>query len=591
MYERQVLLRTVNSSTMVMLKAYCDVRVRGRQQPSSSPSPRKSRASPARKTAGPLSPAGKGARAASPAKMLRTSPAKMLRASPARGRRGMSGGATRITAGAQQFFLVGDTVDLGVSGGKGSGCLFSYTLQLASSETAGAGTPGVTAPGDVKPTTAPTPPSSLMLLAAPPGSSGRGGGTDTKRRLEDIFNDTRVAGEAEGRASGCRRVYGAGEGDDGVQVLPPPVKVYEIEDDDDDDGNAVTPAVVATAAAPKHRRREEGKRFQPVGVVNLCGLDDRPVDAGNSKNQPLDLCDSDHEDNVDENRGAGAKAAAAEAKPSGDAGGGASSSSSSSSSRGRGASSTIRPLKPMPLAAELSKRTHVPSSVPPAPAALAVVKADVSWGSTTAKRDRTEVKKPKPSPSTSTCSGPAGTNMASLFFRKPAPLQRGIPPLKVSKEEKKEERRQRQDQGQDKRFPSLDLPPRSDTTPLHEDTHHPRSDVKPPHVDVARGVAAGMPTIAAGWRDVGHRPPTTTRTLTRMDDHFRCTMRHTIKDCPESSVAVFREVLARGTAPDGSLCATIVSSLLESRRARNSLDLCPSFGIINKKSKHRRNTR
>lgn len=35
--------------------------------------------------------------------------------------------------------------------------------------------------------------------------------------------------------------------------------------------------------------------FRPSGVVDLCDLDDLPVDAGASKDQPLDLCDSDDE--------------------------------------------------------------------------------------------------------------------------------------------------------------------------------------------------------------------------------------------------------------------------------------------------------
>ncbi|CAN0000578.1 unnamed protein product [Scytosiphon promiscuus] len=568
LYERQVLLKTVNSSTMVMLKAYSDLRVRGKKHTSASPSPRKPRASPARKTVRPLSPAGKGLRATSPTKMLRVSPAKMLRASPGRAGRGMSGGATKMKAGAQQFLLVGDTLDLGIFGTKGSSYRFSYTLQLASSATApasGAGTPGKLAPGAVKPETA-TPPKSSSR-AEPPGSSGRGRGTDTKRRLEDIFNDKNVVGEAGGAAgrSAVSSAVCAKEGNDGMRVTPTPIEVVEVgDDDDDDDGKGAAPAPAPTTA-PKRRRRNDCVlvRSQPVGVVDLCGSDDRPVDAGASKDAPLDLCDSDDEGNADERRAPGAQAAG-RGEATGSFGGGPSSFFSSSlGRRGGGAPSKNRPPKPTRLV-PASRKNHAPtdaSSTAGGSAALAVVKADVPWeiatSSTAVRKFRMKVERPA-SPSLPSPSGATpGEGAAALLSQKPPIIPRGIASSRVSSKvggkevDKEEKRRQQQrERREDKKAFSIFTLPR-------------KRDVKSTYLDV--GAAGAAPTIAAGTRRASTPMPTTTRALTRMDDLFRRTVRRTIKECPESSVPVVKEVLGRGTAPDGGLCETIVSSLLESR--------------------------
>ncbi|CAN0478429.1 unnamed protein product, partial [Ectocarpus sp. 12 AP-2014] len=142
-YEKQVLLQTTSTPrNAVLLKAIRDVRIFGRRQSPSSPSPsprRKARLSPAGKksaaAAARASPSPRGKRAASPAAKATAAARDMIR-------NGGGGGATRVTAGAQKYLLVGDTVDLGVAGaGRGFRCEYSYTLRLASSRSSVTTTP------------------------------------------------------------------------------------------------------------------------------------------------------------------------------------------------------------------------------------------------------------------------------------------------------------------------------------------------------------------------------------------------------------------------------------------------------------------
>ncbi|CAN0327917.1 unnamed protein product, partial [Ectocarpus sp. 8 AP-2014] len=200
-YEKQVLLQTTSTPrNAVLLKAIRDVRIFGRRQSPSSPSPsprRKAfRPSPAGKKSAAVAAAAAAARASSSPRGKRTASPAAKAAAAAREmfRNGGGGGATRVTAGAQKYLLVGDTVDLGVTGaGRGFRCEYSYTLRLASSSSSAtttpprSGTPEAAGARESKPSATREPSSGA-------GGGGGGGGGGTKRRLEDFFGDSTGAG-------------------------------------------------------------------------------------------------------------------------------------------------------------------------------------------------------------------------------------------------------------------------------------------------------------------------------------------------------------------------------------------------------------
>eukprot|EP00752_Nemacystus_decipiens_P006658 g5986.t1 len=349
-YERQVLLRTTNMPRgMVLLKAFSVVGIRGRQSISSA-SPRKANASPAK-----LSKASRGQAArASPAKGALASPGKGARASPSKKPGWGGGGTTWVNPEAQQYLLVGDTLDLGTGGmGRNFRRRFSFTLHLASS---------------------------VAAEAAGGGSSSRGvdsvggGNGGTKRRLEGSFANH--SGDFH------------------------PSSPIEIDDSSDDDdgagagagaGAGVTPPAAAAAAAapavPKRRRKDRDRSSagstacDPIGVVDLCDPFDVPSGAGKSQDQPLDLCESD-EEGAAGGPPTACSGARAEPIPSNGRGGGGCSSGGSVPSSATSPEKGIEPQQRAPPPAriddDVSQPVVSPEEPPAVPSAAGAVGADIS---------------------------------------------------------------------------------------------------------------------------------------------------------------------------------------------------------------------
>ncbi|CAB1121016.1 unnamed protein product [Ectocarpus sp. CCAP 1310/34] len=604
-YEKQVLLQTTSTPrNAVLLKAIRDVRIFDRRQSPSSPSPRrKARLSPSGKksaAAARASPSPRGKRAASPAVKAAAAAREMIR-------NGGGGGATRLTAGAQQYLLVGDTVDLGVAGaGKGFRCEYSYTLRLASSRSSVTTTPprsGTPATGARE--------SKPSATREPSSGAGGGGGCGTKRRLEDFFGDSTGAavgtaarpsvpvgssgggsgngsgggsdsGSGSGSGSGNGSGSGSGGGCEGVQVVPSDMFAIAIPDDDDDirDENAAVTTAVAPTATPSNpgrggdeRRRTGSTPFVPFGVVDLCDLDDQPVDAGKSVELPIDLCDDDNDDEGEEGvatPAASAPAAAPAAAPGEGGGyGGARARpiAPSGGLRGRSDSgglakaSPTPPPKPTPTPLPWSsgspnrrksplspKQTKAPLPANTDPLAGVVVegssgtpsKPPFSHRATTAEADISSGRG-------STGKNPSAAEAAvekensDLFLSQEPLSRRRAASLRTTASRHTSE-------GKDEEA-SLEKRP-SDASSVHEDTR----------VDDGCTAAA-----AAASPPAEQSNPTEARALTRMDDHVRLTLNTFVKCAPETTVAVVKEFLALGTAPPSSLCGTIVSSLLESR--------------------------
>lgn len=488
------MLRTTNTPKgLVLLKASRVVRIRGRLQPTSSSLPRKASPSP--------SP--------SPAKSARASPGKAARASPSPSpsnkQRWSGGGSTWVNPDAQQYLLVGDTLDFGVGGaGRTFRCRFSFTLYLASTvavEPAGGGSSS---------------------------GSGRGGGT--KRRLEGTVADN--------------------SGD--VHLLPKPLPaVIKIDDSSDDEEDGATPPTAGAAAAattaspasapapavPKRHRRDIDRRSsggtpsKPVEVVDLCGSDAVPRmpfrgDAGTSSDQPLDLCMSDEEGDAGGPAVASSGARAAPIPPRGSGGGGC-------SSGGGGFSSSASPKACVEAERLVPPPARIDGDVPepgvsrqePRTAVPAAVNANLSLfeaaSPTTIENDQPEP--PPPSPPSSP--------FRSLRLEPSSPPHTPSPSPLVQEEK------------------------RSVSVPILPAQH---SLVSP--CSAAGGGGGGG---AAGPVAELSTPPI--RTRPRMCDDLRIFLKVSMRVSHEYTAPMVDEFLARGMAPHISLCRVVMAELLKSR--------------------------
>lgn len=407
--------------------------------------------------------------------------------------------------------LVGDTLDLGTGGaGREFRCRFSFTLQLASSvaaEAAGGGSSGC---------------------------SGGGGGGGTKRRLEGTFANN--------------------SGDVHLSPKPTP-EAIDIGDSSDDDGAGagatVPPATAAPIPAPtvpKRRRRDRdgSSPFDPTGVVDLCEMDDLPVDAGKSSKQPLDLSVSD-----DEGDAGGAAAAAASGAPAaptttssgggGSSGGGSGGGSGGDCPSGGGVSnSSTSPKEPLgpervPPPTRIDDDVSEPSATARPRSAPVAVDADLSMVEaappTTIENDQPEVP-PSPPPSSPIRSlrlEPSSSSSSSS----PPPLPRTPSPSVGEEEEEEEERK-------------------------------PVSSLSSVQRRVVAGGGGGGGTVGP----VAEPPASPARPLTRMHDDLRNALKSFMRNSYDITFPVVDEFLARGTAPPSTLCGVIMTALLKSRYYR-----------------------
>lgn len=325
-HEKHALLR-ITSNGMVLLKAMRDVCIRGRiNRPQGSP---RSINSPIAKSL-PQSPVGKSPSKMSSSSVFKASPPKPLapksslrapapsypttpsvRSSPLPSPRRRAGGkraratsdaglgsVTKVLAGAQQFLLTGETLELKTcvtSAKASSASLYSYTLVNRDIRVASAANAFTmfTVKGldrsDAKqsegiPATKQTPtPSCLSPTQAHRGIDAQV--NRAQRCLEDAFADSRGITVKDNpppeQNSGIGRVDAAGDG-----------RVADAEVVE-----TTPPAADRTHHARKKRRKNRVSTtpFCPSGVVDLCDVEDRPEKAGATADVPLDLCGSEDE--------------------------------------------------------------------------------------------------------------------------------------------------------------------------------------------------------------------------------------------------------------------------------------------------------
>ncbi len=412
---------------------------------------------------------------------------------------------TRVVAGGDKYLLVGETLELGIAGaGRGYGYRYSYTLQFAPCPAAAEakGRPGSAG----KPTASDARSNTGTPLSLPSGARGgggcssglsSGGGDDSgpKRRLEGLFADA----------------------DPGVEVVRPPrPEPIDVE------AAAAAAAAASASVAPTatKRRRRDGSRvgsasrltpFNPVGVVDLCDADDLSVSAGKSRDQPVDLCDSDGEDAADRPAAPpGAPAAPIVPRHSGSGGGGG---GGDSSSAGGIANKVPRPDNLQPT------QEPPPVRITPAvsPAGLSLVR---ETRPTTIENDNEELAPalpplhPRPS--------------SEQKDRRRESLPPEVKPRGCEKEKEKEKGKN----------PATSAP-----------------SVVPPHD--ATGVAVLGPRV--------EKSEPTAKALTRMHDFLRHSLRIFMKNHAEATVPAVHEFLACGTAPPSTLCDTVVFTLLKSK--------------------------
>ena len=328
-----------------------------------------------------------------------------------------------------------------------------------------------------------------------------------------------------------------------------------------------------TLTCDRSRKRQRGgggtstSPFRPSGVVDLCDLDDLPVDAGASKDQPLDLCDSDdesEEEMVERVRLAAeaeeeasdvvciavlspAKRSYATSLPPRAPGGNA-------ATRGQPGATVARPISFCDLEG------------PSATAAVALTPSP-SWAEvmpSTGEKLDTDYGKDKDK-----AKGDGGRREAallsssSLFPVEPLPSPPPSPPLALRPAE------QRGGKEDPTRPVFRTLPPSGVATAVDL----PRGVVRAQTVAaVGRATATAVEAVKkeAQEKEAVILPPPVqrspaTRSLRCSGHQSLSILRPFIKDCPEVASGATEEMLASGVCPPSGLCGVIMTELLKSR--------------------------